>query len=135
MVLRSVTDATVDSSVVELTGVTDWKATQKLFEADTNDSIAPGDPDLWSACQAAHRGFQVGLEILLLVPRIGSNSGFSSIVVGDDFAIRFPDEFLDSERAEELARLLAPPPKASSDEIVAPMGGAFYSKDAPIYRP
>jgi biotin carboxyl carrier protein len=28
-------------------------------------------------------------------------------------------------------RALAPPPKASSDEVVAPTGGAFFSREAP----
>jgi acetyl/propionyl-CoA carboxylase alpha subunit len=115
----------------ELSGTADWSEVQKLLSADANEQVAPGDPALWEACRAAHRGFQAGLEILLLIPAIGAESGFSAIEVAEDFTVRFPENFSDADLAGELARTLAPSPKASPDEIVAPMGGAFYAREAP----
>ena len=115
----------------ELSGAADWSEVQELFTADTNEQVAPNNPELWSECQAAHRGFQVGLDILLLIPAIGVASDFAAIEVGEDFTIGFPDKFADPELATELVRHLAPPPQSSADEIVAPSGGAFYAREAP----
>ena len=115
----------------ELSGAADFREVQQLLEADSNEKVAPGNPELWGACQAAHRGFQLGLDILLLIPVIGIASGFSEIEVGEDFTVSFPEKFADAELAAELVRQLAPPPKASPDEIVAPTGGAFYAREAP----
>ena len=117
--------------VRELAGTTDWKKVKAVLEGDMHDKVASGDAELWAACQAAHRGFQVGLEILLVIPSIGIESGFSGIGVGEDFTVKFPEKFLDAEAAGQLARVLAPAPKASPDEIVAPTGGSFYAREAP----
>ena len=77
----------------ELSGATDWSEVQSLLAADANEKVAPGDPELWSACQAAHCGFQVGLDILLLIPTIGIASEFAAIEVGEDFTVTFPAMF------------------------------------------
>jgi NADH pyrophosphatase NudC (nudix superfamily)/biotin carboxyl carrier protein len=47
----------------------------------------------------------------------------------------FPPRFLDAEKASEYAKALAPPPPASADEIVTPMGGAYYGREAPHLPP
>jgi biotin carboxyl carrier protein len=112
-------------------GTTDWSEIQKIFERPSNDAISGGDTDLWEACAASHRGFQVGLEILLLIPRIAAQSGFAEVGVNEILEPVFPAQFLDPEISAELTRALAPPPKASSDEIVAPSGGTFYAREAP----
>ncbi len=119
------------SHVAELSGTTDWTETQKLLEGSDGGKIARGDAELWEACQAAHRGFQCGMELLLLIPSMGIESGFSDITVADDYTVKFPEYFEDADNASTLARYLAPPPQASPDEIVAPMGGAFYAREAP----
>ena len=36
-----------------------------------------------------------------------------------------------TDEMAECTRALAPPPLASADEIVTPMGGAFYAREAP----
>ena len=41
------------------------------------------DDALWRACGAAHRGHQLGLELLLLIPRLGVRSGFSEVTVDE----------------------------------------------------
>jgi len=119
------------AEITERAGTKDWGATRRLLEQSDGGSVAGGDTELWAACQAAHRGFQAGLEILLLIPAIGIESGFTAIEVGEDHAVQFPEQFQDADHANRFTRCLAPPPEASPDEIVAPMGGAFYSREAP----
>ncbi len=119
------------AEIIALTGVTDWEETQELFEAESNDTVGKGNDEFWRACCAAHRGFQAGMEILLLIPQLGIRSGFSEIEVAENLEVVFPEKFSNMDSATELCRVLAPPPKASPDEIVSPMGGAFYARDAP----
>jgi biotin carboxyl carrier protein len=60
-----------------------------------------------------------------------ARSAFLDIRVEEDLSIAFPERFADETRAAELARALAPPPPAAFDEIVTPMGGTFYAREAP----
>jgi len=113
------------------TGARDFDALAKLFGGKPVTEISGGDDALWSRCVAAHKGFQLGLELLLIIPRAGARSSFLDIRVEDDLSIVFPDRFLDETRAAELARALAPPPPAAFDEIVTPMGGTYYAREAP----
>jgi biotin carboxyl carrier protein len=99
--------------------------------ADENAQVGNGDAELWGRCQAAHRGFQLGLELLLLIPRLGLRAGFADVTVNKALEPVFPDRFTSPEKVAALTRLLAPPPKASSNEIVAPSGGAFFAREAP----
>jgi biotin carboxyl carrier protein len=119
------------AAVSDRAGVTDWKAVDALFDADRNDAIANGDDGLWRECVASHQGFQIGLELLLLIPRIGVSTGFLEIGVSDELVPVFPEKFQDADNLRVSTRALAPPPKASSDEIVTPMGGAFFPREAP----
>ncbi len=126
------------AEIEKRSGESDWARIEKLFEADANDAVSGGDAELWARCQASHRGFQLGLELLLLIPRLGVRADFDQ--VGFDKALEpvFPERFQvgsDAGEVDRLTRLLAPPPKASSDEIVAPSGGAFYSREAPHLPP
>ena len=89
------------------------------------------DAALWGACQAAHRGFQVGASLLLIIPRLGIQSELLDIRIDDALEPIFPDRFLDEENQETLRRALAPPPKASANEIVTPVGGSFFAREAP----
>jgi acetyl/propionyl-CoA carboxylase alpha subunit len=102
-----------------------------LFAGTPNAKLCGGDPTLWRRCVASHRGFQLGLELLLLVPRLGVKSAFLEVTVNEELQPVFPKQFLDARRAAELARALAPPPAAASDEIVTPTGGTFYAREAP----
>jgi len=73
----------------------------------------------------------MGLELLLLIPRLGLRAGFNDVTVSKALEPVFPDRFTDAGSVSALTRLLAPPPAASSDEIVAPSGGAFFAREAP----
>jgi acetyl/propionyl-CoA carboxylase alpha subunit len=123
------------ASLSEQTGAEDWDELQALFERDAVSAIADGDRETWARCQAAHRGYQLGLDLLLVVPRIASAAGFDQITIDDRLEPVFPEQFLDPEIAPGLVRALAPPPAQSSNEIVTPTGGTFYAREAPHLPP
>jgi biotin carboxyl carrier protein len=97
--------------------------------------VADGDNATWAACRAAHRGYQLGLDLLLLIPRIAARAGFDQITVNDRLEPVFPAQYEDPQIVPGLVRALAPPPAQSSDEIVTPTGGTFYSREAPHLPP
>ena len=103
----------------------------RLFDGKRDDRLVDGDEALWQACQAAHRGHQLGLELLLMIPRLGIASGFAGVDVDENLRVVFPEKFTNTDEMAECTRALAPPPLASADEIVTPMGGAFYAREAP----
>ncbi len=123
------------AEVERRTGARTAEELETLFAGKPSKKLMNGDAALWKSAVAAHRGFQVGLDLLLLVPRIGARSGFLEIAVGDDLVPVFPDRFLDEEACKPCVRALAPPPQASADEILTPMGGTFFAREAPHLPP
>jgi acetyl/propionyl-CoA carboxylase alpha subunit len=115
----------------EALGVRDWQQLSARLEGKRENALVGDDAALWAACQASHRGFQVGARLLLMIPRLGVQSGFLDIRIDDDLEPVFPERFMDPDQAAELRRTLAPPPKASANEIVTPTGGSFYAREAP----
>jgi biotin carboxyl carrier protein len=122
-------------SAAEAFGVRDWVALSARLDGEPDAALVGEDASLWKACQASHRGFQIGAELLLMIPRIGVQSEFLDIRINDDLQPIFPQKFMDEQRAAELRRSLAPPPKASANEIVTPSGGSFYAREAPHLPP
>jgi acetyl/propionyl-CoA carboxylase alpha subunit len=121
------------ASLAKLLGTSDWL---KLTAALARDSAPSGvEPARWQRCQAAHRGYQFGSELLLLVPAIAHASEFDRVGVDAKLEPVFPPRFLDPKQRAELQKALAPAPIASSDEIVTPMGGHFYAREAPHLPP
>ncbi|MBJ22219.1 MAG: biotin carboxylase [bacterium] len=112
-------------------GSEDWQEISTRFEGAPVAALVGDDADLWADCQAAHRGYQIGAPLLMIVPRLGVESELLDITLNDALEPVFPESFLDEERAETFRRALAPPPKASANEIVTPMGGSFYAREAP----
>jgi acetyl/propionyl-CoA carboxylase alpha subunit len=121
------------AEVERRSGARSFAEVETLFADEEGGAarLCGGDEVLWRECQASHRGFQAGLELLLVVPRIGARAGFLDIRVDEQLAVRFPEAFLDADHIIQLTRVLAPPPEASADEIVTPMGGVFYAREAP----
>jgi acetyl/propionyl-CoA carboxylase alpha subunit len=110
----------------------DWAAICGLFAGGTRVAAIAGDDEvLWSACVAAHAGFQLGLDLLLMIPRIARESGFDQIRMDEKLEPVFPNRFTDAANASDLVKCLSPAPEASPDEIVTPMGGHFYAREAP----
>jgi acetyl/propionyl-CoA carboxylase alpha subunit len=113
------------------TGARSHAELESLFAGKPHKALSGGDATLFAKCFAAHKGFQLGLELLLLIPRAGLRSGFLDVRMADTLSIVFPERFADARGAAELARALAPAPAASADEIVTPMAGTYYAREAP----
>ena len=86
---------------------------------------------LWERILAAHRGHQIGLELLSLPEIIAEKAGFFKFRGNDKLEVEIPSEFSDPEIAKELSAELAPHPSASGNEILAWTGGTFYSRETP----
>ena len=106
----------------------DWAAIGELLAGSAPDAV---DASEWSAIQAAHRGYQAGAEILELLPAMARFTGFYDLSINADMTIRLPDRLLDEAHQKVMAKALAPPPVAKSDEIVAESGGMFYGRESP----
>jgi acetyl/propionyl-CoA carboxylase alpha subunit len=119
------------AEVERRTGLTAWSEVEKLFAGGRAEKLCGRDEALWQASLAAHRGYQLGLDLLLVLPLIGVRSDFLDVTVGPDLVPRFPQRFLDPAQIADQTRALAPPPLASADEILTPMGGTFFAREAP----
>jgi biotin carboxyl carrier protein len=113
-------------------GTSEWS---KLTAALNGSALSGIDAELWQKAQAAHRGFQLGVEILLLPAALAHEAKFDQIRVDEKLEVSFPEFLQDAKRRSELHKLLAPAPLASSDEILTPMGGHFYAREAPHLPP
>lgn len=118
------------SELSKRTGLNSWKDLSDALAKGKNPSKSLSE-ELWNASVASHNGFQAGLETLLLLPKIGIKSNFFGLDVNADLDGVVPDEFKNKDTRDAFIKTLNPPPKMSGDEIVAPMGGMFYSKEAP----
>lgn len=103
----------------------------ELKSALAGTSATGFDDTSWAQVQAAHTGFQAGMEILELLPAMARFTGFYELSVNADLSIAIPDRLLDTDHQAAMAKYLAPPPVAKSDEIVAVSGGMFYGREAP----
>ncbi len=104
------------------------------IEKSLSSSSSPSpkiSADVFEKCKASHTGFQLGLELLKIIPMIGVKSHFFKMGIDSELNPVVPEEFTNAENQNKLIKGLNPPPKAKSDEIIAPMGGMFYSKEAP----
>ncbi|HYB99733.1 MAG TPA: biotin/lipoyl-containing protein [Candidatus Limnocylindrales bacterium] len=121
------------AAVESLLGTDDYTAVDAALRAGKAPAGLPADR--FDACKAAHAGFQLGLPILLLLPALGRQTRFDEICVNDRLEPVFPDVFTDPATRADLQKLLAPAPTASSDEIITPVGGMFYAREAPHLPP
>ncbi|PJZ26085.1 biotin carboxylase [Leptospira hartskeerlii] len=117
------------------------RLTGKKADSTDWDSVFAGkapagvDSSVWTKAIASHKGFQIGLELLKIIPNLGNKSGFYKLGVDENLEPVIPEEFKKADTRDAFIKFLAPAPKASSDEIVSPMGGMFYSKEAPELPP
>lgn len=108
--------------------VATWDVLNQLLSGAPPDGTEQAE---WQAITAAHRGFQAGVDILELLPSIARFTGFFDLSVNPDMTIHFPERLLARDHQAAMAKWLAPPPVAKSDEIVAASGGMFYGREAP----
>ena len=106
----------------------DWAALSRLMTQEAPEGVTGAD---WAAIQAAHSGYQAGMEILECLPAMARFTGFYDLDVNADMTITFPERLLDETHQKAMAKALAPPPVAKSNEIVAESGGMFYGREAP----
>jgi biotin carboxyl carrier protein len=94
-----------------------------------------GAPDAfreaWQGLRAEHLGYQHGLQILALPQHIARETGFHQLRVRPDMTVEIPADLLDGELQAKMRKVLAPPPFASPDEIVAEYRGMFFPREAP----
>jgi acetyl/propionyl-CoA carboxylase alpha subunit len=122
-------------TVADKLGTREWPELRRVLEGDLDARVAGDDAALWQRCRSAHRGFLVGMELLLLPARIAAAAEFSGIGIDEELRPVVPERFRDPAQAKELTKALAPPPKAASDQIVAPTGGQYYAREAPDAAP
>tara|TARA_B100001971_G_scaffold210236_1_gene235304 strand:+ start:820 stop:3651 length:2832 start_codon:yes stop_codon:yes gene_type:complete len=107
-------------------GTDDWIQIDACLKGDAKQFSGQEDE-----VRAAHRGHQLGLEILSVLPYVGFKTGFYELKVLPDLTVSIPEALLDEELKQNSLRELSPPPATSADEILAPTGGMFYSREAP----
>jgi acetyl/propionyl-CoA carboxylase alpha subunit len=110
------------------TGVSDWPQTAALL---AGGPPAGFDAALWARVQAAHEGFQAGLELLAAAALVGARAGFHEIEIADDLTVKIPERLHDPALQARMMRVLVPPPATRADEIVAEVGGMFYAQESP----
>ncbi len=93
------------------------------------------DQAMWDRVRAAHAGHQIGLEILGIVPLLGTHTGFYELRLRDDLEVEIPERLFDPKLQDAMKRALVPPPATRSDEIVAAMGGTYWNREAPHLPP
>ncbi len=89
------------------------------------------DAATWAKARSAHAGFQAGVELLGFAALVGLRAGFYDTVVNDDLTITIAPRLLDGALQARMARVLVPPPATKADEIVAEVGGMFYTQESP----
>jgi acetyl/propionyl-CoA carboxylase alpha subunit len=112
-----------------------WSEAESILESGKDFSNGQLTKDFLKSVQASHKGFQLGLELLSILPKIARLSSFDQIRVEKNLEATIPDIFKDAKTRDPLIKNLNPPIKSSSDEIIAPMGGMYYSKEAPNLPP
>ena len=114
-------------------GYTDWAELQATLAGD--QAVKALGEELCNEARAAHAGFQSGLDILAVLPWLAEQTGFADLYVNDDLTIHIPERLQDQDHQARMAKQLAPPPVASSNEILAVSGGMFYPRETPESDP
>jgi biotin carboxyl carrier protein len=111
-----------------------WAELDALLAQDKPPQGTPAAA--WPAVQAAHRGHQLGLDLLKLPVLCGEDAGFYALACDERLEPIVDERLYDAALLKQAQAALAPPPPASSNEILAWTGGTFYARpspDAPTY--
>ena len=111
----------------------DWKELQSLLASDKAEGIL--GQERCSEARAANAGFQSGLDMIGILPWIARQTGFNDLSVNEDLSIFIPERLENTDHQSKMAKELAPPPVASSNEILAASGGMFYPRETPESEP
>ncbi|MBL8678472.1 MAG: biotin carboxylase [Myxococcales bacterium] len=111
----------------------DWSTlSQRLEESAPPEGF---DAALWERVRSAHRGYQLGLELLDLLPLVADRAGFFELSVDDELEVKIPARLTDVALQAKMKRVLSPPPATRANEVVAASGGMFYLQEAPDRPP
>ena len=108
----------------------DWTTLNELLN-DSSAALDSMDAAQLEAVRAAHRGFQSGTAIIALLPAIAEASAFFDLCVNEDLTIHIPERLTNPDLQAAMAKVLVPPPRAKSDEILAASGGMYYGRESP----
>jgi biotin carboxyl carrier protein len=114
-------------------GALAWQELSSLLDRPSPPSGF--DEALWRRVRGAHQGFQLGLELLGLLPLIGDRAGFYELCVEPDLEVHIPTRLTDPQLQARMKKVLSPPPTTRANEIVAVSGGMFYRQEAPTRPP
>ncbi len=107
----------------------DFTKLTNLLEQDQPAEIFTEEQ--WLSVQSTNLGYQMGTEILKVIPYLAKLTRFFDLKVNKDLTVNIPESLLQPEFQQEMRKVLAPKPMANSDEIVAESGGMFYPREAP----
>jgi acetyl/propionyl-CoA carboxylase alpha subunit len=113
----------------------DFAFWNNALNQDQNPDASKISSDVWKKCIQSHKNYQVGLDLLKIIGGISLKSKFHEIGVDSELNGVVPTEFTQIDKVNQYVKALNPPPQAKSDEVVAPMGGMFYSREAPNLPP
>jgi len=107
------------------------------LNAQLQNKKAPEDFDsqLWFATKEAHLAYQSGCEVLSILAHAAAETGYYELSVNEDLSIFIPEKLLNNELQTQMTKVLVPPPRAKSDEILASSGGMYYACEAPGMPP
>ena len=110
-------------------GESDWQKLSALLDA----AQAPADfsADSWAQVQSAHYGFQCGMEVMSVLPKLARDAHFYELKVNPDLTVHIPQMLFEDALQEQMMKVLVPPPATKADEIVSVCGGMFYGREAP----
>lgn len=109
----------------------DWIELDSVLNEESAPVECGCNQDLWDAVRSAHYGYQAGMDLLLILPKLGHLADFYALSVNQDLTIHIPERLLDADHQTKMAKVLAPPPAAKADEILAISGGMFYGRESP----
>ncbi|MDX1692821.1 MAG: biotin/lipoyl-containing protein [Ketobacteraceae bacterium] len=113
----------------ERLGETDYRRLDELLRKDAPQ--AGFTEAEWSEVQAAHMGYQAGMEVLGALPKMAQAALYYDIKVNNDLTITIPERLHDEKLQGQMMKVLVPPPATKADELVAVCGGMFYGREAP----
>lgn len=100
--------------------------------ACSQDQFSAG---VWEEIQAAHQGFQLGMDLLKLPLAIAREARYFEFRSNEALTVDIPAAFTNEQQIEKWTQCLSPPPAASGYEIISWTGGTFYSRETPETEP
>jgi acetyl/propionyl-CoA carboxylase alpha subunit len=89
------------------------------------------DAGTWAGIRAAHVGYEAGNELLGLLFMVAEAVSFYDFRVEENLEVTIPVHLADPDLQARMKKVLVPPPATKADEIVAVVGGMYYSQEAP----